>query len=176
VARKEMDITITDEGRDKGKVFHIREMSAAQAEKWAIRIMSLAAKAGVDIGTVNPQMGMAGVAMMGFNALMGASFDDLEPLLDEMMGCITVKPDPSNPAIVRPIIQDDDIEEISTRFKLRREVVFLHLGFSQSGAPSTQTSSAQPQPASSSSNIPTFPEPSVQFSRSQKTRPQRSAT
>ena len=33
MARKEIDITITEEGRDKGKVFHIREMGAFQAEE-----------------------------------------------------------------------------------------------------------------------------------------------
>ncbi|MBB3743913.1 hypothetical protein FHX10_003412 [Rhizobium sp. BK591] len=169
MARKELDITITDEGRDKGKTFHIREMPAAQAEKWAIRVISLAAKAGVDIGTIDPQMGMAGIALMGFNALMAANFEDIEPLLDDMMGCISIKPDAGNPSIMRPIIQDDDIEEIGTRFRLRREVVLLHVGFSQTAAPSNTTSSG-PAPASSSSNTPTFPEPSVRFSRSQKTK------
>ncbi len=37
MARKEIFYTVEDKGRDHGKVFYIREMSATQAEWWAIR-------------------------------------------------------------------------------------------------------------------------------------------
>lgn len=171
MARKEIDITISEgtpeTNRDFGKTYHIREMPASQGEKWATRVLMIAAKSGVDIGEAEG-LGMAGIAMLGVHAVMKASFGELEPLLDEMMQCVTIKPDRNNPAVIRNLIEDD-IEEIKTRFELRREVLKLHVGFSQLDSGSTQTASPQSE-APASSNIPTFPEPSVRFSQSPKTR------
>jgi len=171
VARKEIDITISEgtpeTNRDFGKTFHIREMSASQAEKWAVRMLMIATKSGADIGNAEG-LGMAGIAMLGAEAVMKANFGEIEPLLDEMMACVSIKPDRNNPNVVRGLIEDD-IEEIKTRFELRREVLKLHMGFSQQDSGSTQTGSP-PQEAPTSSNIPTFPEPSVRFSQSPKTK------
>lgn len=171
MARKEIDITISEgtpeTNRDFGKVFHIREMAASKGEKWAFRVLSMAAKGGVDIGQAQG-MGMAGIAMLGFGALLQSNFDAIEPLLDEMMECITFKPNKDNLSIVRPLFEDD-IDEIKTRFDLRGEVLKIHMGFFPGVAPLTPTSetvsTAQP-----SSNIQMSPQASVQFSRSPKTK------
>lgn len=170
MARKEIDFTVTDEGRDRGKVFRLREMPASQAEKWAMRALMLAAKNGVDIGE-SEGLGMAGVAMLGVAAVMKASFYELEPLFDEMMGCITIKPDPNNPMVVRSLVEDD-IEEVKTRIDLRREVLVLHMGFSPVAKGSTPSSEAQ-EAQQPSLNTPTSQDQSVRFSQSPRTKQQR---
>jgi hypothetical protein len=163
--RKEIDITITDEGRDIGKVFHLREMPALRAEKWATRAFLAVAKSGVDIGQAGAG-GMQALAIMGLEALTKLHFEDAEPLLDEMLECISIKPNPENPSIIR-LLMEDDIEEVKTLFQLRKEVLNLHLGFSQAGSPSTSTSGAS---ALNSSNTPISQDPSVRLSRSPRAK------
>jgi len=133
MARKELDITIDDDGRDRGKVFHLREMSAWQAERWAIRALLALSKAGADIGGAEPGAGVAAFAATSFRALLSLDFADAEPLLIEMLECISIKPDPRNPNVVRALLPED-IEEVATLIKLRKEVFTLHVGFSQPGA------------------------------------------
>ncbi|MGN6774997.1 hypothetical protein [Rhizobium sp.] len=172
MARKTKDVTITFPGRDYGKVFHLREMPPMQAEKWATRALAVVAKSGIDIGGIDDimKMGMAGIAMLGIASLVNCPFEDIEPLLDEMMWCICIKPDSKRPNYIREDLVEEDIEEIATRLYLRSEVFQLITGFSVTGGQSSETPSQAPASPSPSSNIPTFPEASVQFSRSRKTR------
>ncbi|MGO4560975.1 hypothetical protein [Mesorhizobium sp. 2RAF21] len=155
MARKVKAVTISDDrqidadgkpigeiSRDAGKVFVIREMPASQAEKWAMRALLSVARSGIDIGQAAGQ-GMQGIAVMGVSALLSSNWDDAEPLLDEMMSCIQIRPDPANVNVVRNLIEDD-IEEVMTRINLRREVLELHVGFSLGGAASKPTSDATP--------------------------------
>ena len=150
MARNELDYVVPDEGRDKGKVFHLTEMSATQAEKWATRALLAVAASGVDIGSAIGS-GMLGVAQAGIQSLAKIRPADAEPLLDELMTCIRFKPDPRNPGVIRALIEDD-IEEVATRVKLKIEVVKLHVNFSQNADPSTSglaaasTTTAQPLP------------------------------
>lgn len=131
--RKTETVTITAEGRDKGKRFALTEMPATQAEKWALRAFMALAKSGLEIPDDVQNMGMAGIAALGFQALAGISFQDAEPLLDEMMACVQCVP---SAGVVRVLIEDD-IEEVATRFTLRRDVFELHTGFFSRAAPST---------------------------------------
>lgn len=107
-------------------------MSATRAEKWALRVISAAARAGVDLPDDATSGGMQTLAIVGMQAILRASFTDLEPLLDEMLECVTIKPDKDNHMIVRKLI-DDDIEEMRTLIELRRAILELHLGFSLAG-------------------------------------------
>jgi len=128
MARKVIEYTVLDEGRDQGKVFQIREMSASQAEMWAARALFAMARNGIDIPDDIAESGVAGLASFGVKAICGMSFDDAQPLLNEMMQCVKVMPDPNRPEVVRALIEDD-IEEIGTRLKLRKEVLKLHTDF-----------------------------------------------
>jgi hypothetical protein len=134
MARKSHTIVIEAEGRDKGKMFTIAEMPPSQAEKWAFRALLALAKSGVEVPDDIASAGLAGVAAMGIKAFSGLSFEDAEPLLDEMFAMVSFVPDPARPAIKRghggvgPLIEDD-IEEISTRLRLRKELFFLHTNF-----------------------------------------------
>jgi hypothetical protein len=127
--RKTTNVTIQDEGRDKGKVFVLTEKSAIQADKWGIRALLALSKSGVPIPPEFMEMGIIGVLAVGIHRLAGASFADLEPLLDEMLTCVEVMPTPERPDIIRKLTPDD-IEEVKTLTTLRMEVFRLHTGFS----------------------------------------------
>lgn len=115
--------------RDAGKAFLVTEMDSVRAEKWAIRALLAVTSSGVDIPPEVAQMGAGALMAAGFRALLTMAFADAEPLLDEMMNCVVIVPDPKRPDTTRPI-DDVDIEEVMTRLHLRSEVVELHTGFS----------------------------------------------
>lgn len=127
--RRTKVVTITDEGRDKGKTFLLEEMPAAQAEEWAARALLAVTNAGIDLPDDMEGAGMAAIAVMGLKALVKVKFDDVRPLMVEMMQCVRYAPDPAHPEVVRALL-DDDIEEVATRVQLRAEVFSLHTGFS----------------------------------------------
>ncbi len=125
--RKEKILTIPFEGRDKGKTFLLREMPAERAEKWGLRALAAAAKVGVDVGSL-PSGGMAGIAVIGIEALLKVNFSEAEPLLDELFTCVKIIRDPRHPDMTFALVEDD-IEEIRTRLHLRVEVLRLHVDF-----------------------------------------------
>lgn len=143
MARKTANITIDDEGRDKGKVFLITEMSAAQAERWAMRSLLALMRNGVEMPDGFEHLGMAGMAEVGIRALSGLDFEVAEPLLDEMMKCVRFIPDSSKMHYSRDLVETDT-EEVLTRIRLRAEVWKLHTDFLKAVAPST---SGAPAPA-----------------------------
>ncbi len=103
-----------------------------------MRAILAAARSGLDIGHV-AGMGMQGVAVMGINALLTMAWEEAEPLIDEMMECVQIK----EPSGARELM-GDDIEEVATRFQLRKAVLELHVDFSiaDSGSMSTSAKSA----------------------------------
>jgi hypothetical protein len=133
--RKIANYSVTTEGRDKGKLFLITEMSAARSESWATRILLALIGANVELPENFSELGMAGLAELGMRSLSGLKWEVAEPLLAEMMECIQIIPDPSKTHVVRPLI-DDDIEEVLTRINLRMEVWKLHMDFLSAVAPS----------------------------------------
>lgn len=119
--------------RDKGKVFVLTELSAAQGEDWALRALRLAQRSGADIPG-GLQAGMAGIAAVGILTVLGGADDveELRPLFKEMMGCVEIMTDHKT-QFTRPLVDDGvnaDIEEIGTRVVLRKEWLDLHLDFS----------------------------------------------
>lgn len=144
--RKIKNIIITEEGRDKDKVFVLTEMAASQAEKWAARAVLALLKSGADLPETS---GMAELAVAGLKALGQMPWELAEPLMDEMFACVKIWSDPSRTDVLpRPLVEND-IEEIATRIHLRAEVFSLHTGFSFGAAPST-SSTSEPAPAASS--------------------------
>ena len=142
--RKTKEITIQSENRDRGKTYLLTEMPAAQAEKWAAQAFLALAKSGVEIPDSVAAGGLAGVAASGLAVLSGISWDLAEPLLDEMMGCVKIK----EAHLVRALDPNaEDIEEVSTRLLLRKELLELHLGFSLAAKLSTSKAPAASQAA-----------------------------
>ena len=62
MARNTKSLTISAEGRDKGKTFLLTEMSAVRAEKWAARAVLALLKSGVELPEDAAQAGLAGIA------------------------------------------------------------------------------------------------------------------
>lgn len=130
--RKSKEVVIQIPGRDQGKKFILTEMSARQAERWADRAWLELAHSAIDLPPGIERGGMSGIAEIA--RLMGnLKFPELAPLMDELLGCVQIVPDPSRP-LPRPLMdsgaEGDDIEEVSTRQLLRQEVCALHLNFS----------------------------------------------
>lgn len=128
MARRTSVTTIDDkDSRDIGKSFLITEMDAEAAEWWAFRALQdvLGSDAVVDFGAP-----LAEMAKQGLMAMSRIPPDQAKPLFDEMIGCVRVQlPDGKNSRDLLP----GDIEEISTRLKLRRAVFEIHTGFSVRG-------------------------------------------
>jgi len=161
MARQTRVVTITEDGRDKGKAFVLTEMPADQGEWWAIRALSVLGNAGIDLPKGALEAGMAGLAsveatsgavkalfVVGLRMLPGVDVFALKPLLEEMMTCIQYQPPGKFAA---QSIHDgvmSQIEEIQTRLQLRAELLELHLGFSLAGLASNSPTDPQPAPAS----------------------------
>lgn len=160
-------VTITAEGRDKGKTFVITEVSALQAEKWCQRAVQGAMKGGLDIPLNLASHGARAIMSYGITALAVMPWSDAEPLLDEMLQCIKIVRDPKHPEMSFKFL-DTDIEEVATLLELRQEVANLHGNFFVPGAPSTSTSEAPAE--SNSSNTPTSHPRSVRPSPRAKPR------
>lgn len=148
MARKEATF-VADYGRDAGKQFHITEMSASQAENWAIKVILAIGNAGIEVPDNLASQGMAGLLAVGYLSLLKIPFEAAKPLLDEMMGCVQVVPSPN---VKRPLIEDD-IEEVKTRLAIRKAVWELHIDFFLDGKESTSESAAKGQSTIGSSSI-----------------------
>ena len=138
MARKETTF-IAEAGRDKGKQFLITEMSASQAEAWAIKVILAVGNAGIEIPENLASQGMSGLMEVGYMNLLKIPYESAKPLLDEMMTCVQFSP---SPTIKRPLIEDD-IEEVKTRLTLRKAIWSLHMDFFLGGSESTSESEAQ---------------------------------
>lgn len=141
MARKQIRYTVVSDDRDKGKLFIITEMTSRQGEEWAARALFTMLNCGVDVPDELLSAGLAGLSALGIKSLTKVPFDLAKPLFDEMFQSIEIQPDPRQPAVVRPLI-DDDIEEIATRLKLRKAWLDLHLSFFMNAARSTPSPEA----------------------------------
>lgn len=159
-------VTVSADGRDRGKSYLLTEMSAFRAEKWGMRAMLALENSGFRVPDELKGSGMAGIAALGGQQVLNGRLDfaEFEPLLDDMMTCVQFLPNPSNLLSVRPIREvADDIEEVSTLFELRKEVLLLHLGFLPAGLQSmvktflTEPASSPPQTSPSPSPQPSAP-------------------
>jgi len=120
-------------GRDVGKTFLVTEKPAVDAERWAWRMfIAMKGTAGA-IPQEAERLGMVGVAILGLNTFLAApvKFDELRPLLDELLECVKVIRDPRHPEIATTLTGiGDEVEEVQTVAWLRSEVLRVHTGFS----------------------------------------------
>jgi hypothetical protein len=142
MSRKIVEVTIATPGRDFGKVFRLTEMPARQAENWAVRALLALARSGIELDEQTINSGMIGFANLSLRLFGNLPFDDARSLLDEMMTCVTIRPSPIEKPMIERAVNDDDIEEVLTRFKLRMEIIALHVGFSIPGYTSTAVQAA----------------------------------
>ena len=132
--RKTLTYTVADAGRDQGKVFLITELSAAEAEEWALQAFFAIMNAGIEIPEGVEEMGFAGIAAIGLKALGKVPYFMAEPLLNKVMECVKVIPDAAQQNVVRAMIESDT-EEVVTRLMLKKAVFKLHTDFLTRAAP-----------------------------------------
>lgn len=125
MALKSKTITI-EKGRDEGMTYLITEMPISKADNWAMRALFAIANGGVDIESVNPNMGMLGMANVAIKALAGIDPKVGIPLLDELLECVQVVPSGGN---ARALLLDSDVKDLTTMFTLRKEALAIHLDF-----------------------------------------------
>ena len=137
--------------RDNGKSFLITEMPADQGERWATQAIYLLAQAGANVPLGAADAGMAGLAATGVAFTAVAIAHALQdPSLDALWDCVQFQPkDPNIPPQAIQSGINSQIEEISTRTKLRMEVMALHTAFF-TDAKSRTPAASQSRPTSSS--------------------------
>ncbi|MDS7935669.1 hypothetical protein RMB03_17390 [Acinetobacter sp. V91_7] len=135
MARKTKRVPIKT-GRDKDKTFLVTEMSVTQADRWAMRAIFSLTKAGVDIEGLNASNGMLEMAKVATSAIQGLSTEEGMELLNELLECVQIIPKGGD---AREVEWDDEVEEFTTLFTLRKEALFLHIDFLVQG--NTQDSS-----------------------------------
>lgn len=125
---KEKYVTVRgkEDNRDNGKRFLVQEMPAYPLEKWGVRALMALGTSGISVPQDLADAGVLGIALLGYQVFMGARFEAVEPLMDEMLACVKYHPEGSESVtdIPRGLIL-----EVSTIHLLRREWLELHTGF-----------------------------------------------
>lgn len=128
MARREIEITISEPGADYGKTFHIRRMSAWDADRWGRRVIYALLQSQVEIDDLEVEQGIAGLVGRGLQLLVYIPPEKADALLDALTDCVFRRPDPRNPAVEMPL-QPDDVEDGLTITVLREAVFRLHTDF-----------------------------------------------
>lgn len=120
------------DNRDLGKIFFIEEWPASRADRWIQRLAFTFNKAGGQLPTDLRGIGWEGLAIIGINTFLRGNVDPdvMIPIGDELLECVRVVRDPKYPDVVSDLMADMDIEEVTTRWWLRDQVVSVHTNFS----------------------------------------------
>lgn len=155
MSRHTKAVTVSAQGRDKGKTFVITEMDAWHGVKFSMRALLALSRGGIEVPPGLFEQGWLGLATMmpyvivvGLKSLHGAQWAEVEPLIDELAGCIKFQPPgcANKPDMLQMLFPDPNsqIEEQATFFNLLKEVAQLHLGFSLADALSTSGTTPSP--------------------------------
>lgn len=155
---RKKELVVSPFGRDQGRHFLITEASAMAAEKWAWRLFLAVKGTNAEVPPEYSAYGIVEVARRGINAFLASDidFEKLEPLLDEMMGCVQLVRDPSvidavtGMPVATPMTLSDDIQEVQTIGWLRSEVLRVHTNFSVVEATLAWVSRVFPKPSPAS--------------------------
>lgn len=115
--------------RDNGKTFVLTEMDAYSGQDWALRALLALSRSGAQIPEGALAGGWSGLAPFAFSALLGASYGDLKPLLDEMLAQAQYSHDPKHPTQAINPGPNCPVEEIKTFLTLQKALFRLHTGF-----------------------------------------------
>ncbi|CEF54630.1 hypothetical protein [Acetobacter ghanensis] len=129
---KQVTVVCPHEGADKGKRFVITRMSAVAADRWGRHCLQAAASSGADIAGVAAGGGIAAVAAAGIGIFAAMDPARMDELIDQLLQCVQMQPDPSNPAMLLPwdvVSAGEQIEEIPTLGWLQKEAFALHVDF-----------------------------------------------
>ncbi|WAT10152.1 hypothetical protein [Rouxiella badensis] len=153
MARKQKTVSL-NKGRDKGKRFIITEMSAAQIDRWSLRLLNgvYGSGKGAELSQIGSAAAMAqilfaaagkgneentsvdkdnaskAVEAMFMDMLIKADPAVSEVLQAELMAQVQIMPSPSDPTVTRAL-EEDDIEELSSISKIRAEAIKINIDF-----------------------------------------------
>jgi len=133
MARREEFYTVSDNNRDFNKTFVITEMSAFDAESFAIKLGLLLLSNNPELPSdltqkiQNNDLSMQDIAHYGFRLLQGLNYDAIKPVLDDLMKCVQIIVDKKSG--IRRALVNEDIEEVKTIITLRKMVIGLHVNF-----------------------------------------------
>ena len=128
MAIRQVNVTVPMEGADQGKVFVITRMSAMEADQWGRHCLQAAIASGADIPGLDEDAGLAGLAAVGLGIFGAMDPQRMDGLIERLMRCVSVQPDPRNTAVRRPL-DESDLEEIPTVGWLQKEAFALHVDF-----------------------------------------------
>ena len=135
--RKTVEITINE--RSGPLRFRIREMPATRLESWIMRAFLLLTASGVHIP---PGADLAQTwhwfrqqGLHSLHALGHLDYQELRPLLDELLECCHRVLDTQVEQAVTPATADGFIGDVSTLLRLRLEALKLNLDFFDEGSP-----------------------------------------
>ncbi|MFT8892491.1 MAG: hypothetical protein ABF888_11695 [Acetobacter papayae] len=128
MAVREVTLSVPMEGADHNKRFVITRMSAFEADRWGRHCLQAALGCGADLTGITPEDGLAGLAAAGLGLFGAMEPERMDSLLERLMRCVSVQPDPANPTLRRPL-HESDIEEIPTVGWLQKEAFALHVDF-----------------------------------------------
>lgn len=135
MARKEKTITIKD--RDNELTIYIIEMPATRTEAWINRLLCVLASSGIEVPKgANMSGAVSHLSKVGAAALNNLDYEKIRPLYDELMGCCENVLSNGDKVKLTPETVDAVIEDFTTLYKLRMEVLKLHFGFFSSAIPS----------------------------------------
>ena len=126
--RKTKTIVLQEDGRELQ--FMIKQMSASQLEAWLIRAILLLSKSGAEVpeGT-DLQAAGAYLAKRGLSALGDVNYEQVKPLLDDLLACCHHVTGANSTTQLSPTVVDSIIGDVKTLFTLRKEALMLNLGF-----------------------------------------------
>lgn len=169
--RRTRSVIITAEpgkdNRDAGKTFFLTEATALQAEEWGLRAVMALGSSGFIVPQELADAGLIGVAVIGYQALMGASEAAVLPLWREMLpACVQYKApaEASSGADILMPWSPALVEEVSTLLTLRRQIVELHTGFTLAEFALRLRHATSARQSMSSQAMSTSREPSEQLS------------
>lgn len=123
--------------RDNGKTFVLTEMDAYSGQDWALRALLALSRSGAQIPEGALSEGFSALVPFALSALLGASYVDVRPLLDEMLGQCEYQHDPKHPTQAITPGVNCQIEEIKTFLVLQKALFKLHTGFTVVASPPT---------------------------------------
>lgn len=125
MSRDVQTITIENpDSRDNGKTYIVTAPDAEAAEWWAFRVLQALAANSADID-LTKSAPLAELARAGIHALAKVPPQVAKPLFDEMLQYVAVRLPDGN---ARPLLKGD-IQEVMTRFELRKAFLELMVGF-----------------------------------------------
>lgn len=122
----------------KELLFKITQMSAYKQEAWIIKVVTLLSANSKSYDIISKMVTMNSNEQIGalMGLLGGIKYEDIQPLYDELLECVSYIPDETNKGFETPLSAknvDSIITDFRNIFKLRIESLKLNFSFFSEG-------------------------------------------